>query len=100
MNGLEVARHMALLPEPPVVVLTTAYDSYAVDAFDAQPWLPRFRVSVRAAGAPHRAARLAAQLAARRGRPADRPRPRGGPTGRQVKDRFRYRTSTISRDQK
>jgi two-component system response regulator AlgR len=36
MNGLEAARHMALLPEPPAVVFTTAYDSHAVDAFDAQ----------------------------------------------------------------
>jgi two-component system response regulator AlgR len=36
MNGLEAARHMALLPEPPAVVFTTAYDAYAVEAFDAQ----------------------------------------------------------------
>jgi two-component system, LytTR family, response regulator AlgR len=36
MNGLEAARHMALLPEPPAVIFTTAYDAYAVDAFDAQ----------------------------------------------------------------
>ncbi len=36
MNGLEAARHMALLPAPPAVVFTTAYDSYAIDAFDAQ----------------------------------------------------------------
>jgi two-component system response regulator AlgR len=35
MNGLEAARHMALLPEPPAVVFTTAYDSYAIEAFDA-----------------------------------------------------------------
>ncbi|HMI37161.1 MAG TPA: response regulator, partial [Steroidobacteraceae bacterium] len=36
MNGLEVARHVALLPEPPAVVFTTAYDAYAVEAFEAQ----------------------------------------------------------------
>jgi two-component system, LytTR family, response regulator AlgR len=36
MNGLEAARHMALLPEPPAVVFTTAYDAYAVEAFEAQ----------------------------------------------------------------
>ena len=36
MNGLEAARHIALLPEPPAVVFTTAYDAYAVDAFEAQ----------------------------------------------------------------
>jgi two-component system response regulator AlgR len=36
MNGLEAARHIGLLPEPPAVVFTTAYDAYAVDAFEAQ----------------------------------------------------------------
>ncbi len=36
MNGLEAARHMALLPDPPAVVFTTAYDAYAVEAFEAQ----------------------------------------------------------------
>ena len=36
MNGLEAARHLALLPEPPAVVFTTAYDAYAVEAFEAQ----------------------------------------------------------------
>ncbi len=36
MDGLEAARHMALLPEPPAVVFTTAYDAYAMEAFDAQ----------------------------------------------------------------
>ena len=33
MSGLEAARHLALLPEAPAVVFTTAYDSYAVEAF-------------------------------------------------------------------
>jgi two-component system, LytTR family, response regulator AlgR len=36
MNGLEAARHMALLPAPPAVVFTTAYDAYALEAFEAQ----------------------------------------------------------------
>ena len=36
MNGLEAARHLALLAEPPAVVFTTAYDAYAVEAFEAQ----------------------------------------------------------------
>jgi two-component system, LytTR family, response regulator AlgR len=36
MNGLEAARHMALLPQPPAVVFTTAYDAYAMEAFEAQ----------------------------------------------------------------
>src|SRR5258706_13062639 len=36
MNGLEVARHVALVPEPPGVGFTTAYDAYPVEAFEAQ----------------------------------------------------------------
>lgn len=36
MDGLEAARHMNVLEEPPAVIFTTAYDEYAVNAFDAQ----------------------------------------------------------------
>jgi len=36
MDGLETAAHLAHLPVPPAVVFTTAYDEYAVNAFDAQ----------------------------------------------------------------
>jgi two-component system response regulator AlgR len=36
IDGLEVARHLADLPEPPAVVFTTAFDEYALQAFDAQ----------------------------------------------------------------
>jgi two-component system response regulator AlgR len=36
MDGLETAAHLARLPLPPAVVFTTAYDEYAVNAFDAQ----------------------------------------------------------------
>lgn len=36
MNGLEAARHLALLGAPPAVVFTTAYDAYAIEAFEAQ----------------------------------------------------------------
>lgn len=36
MGGLEVARHLALLGAPPAVIFTTAYDAYALDAFDAE----------------------------------------------------------------
>ena len=36
LDGIETARHLASLPEPPAVVFTTAYDEYAIDAFDAQ----------------------------------------------------------------
>jgi len=36
MSGLEVARHLHVLDEPPAVIFTTAYDQYAVEAFEAQ----------------------------------------------------------------
>jgi two-component system response regulator AlgR len=36
MDGIEAARHMNVLEEPPAVIFTTAYDEYAVNAFDAQ----------------------------------------------------------------
>jgi len=35
MNGLEVARHLALFARMPAVIFTTAYDAYAVEAFEA-----------------------------------------------------------------
>lgn len=34
MDGLEVARHVAKLDSPPKLIFTTAYDQYAVKAFD------------------------------------------------------------------
>jgi two-component system response regulator AlgR len=36
MGGIEAARHLCALPNPPAVVFTTAYDQYALDAFDAK----------------------------------------------------------------
>jgi len=36
MGGLEAARHLADLPDPPAVVFTTAYEQHALEAFDAQ----------------------------------------------------------------
>jgi two-component system response regulator AlgR len=36
LDGLETARHFNSLEKPPAVIFTTAYDEYAVDAFDAQ----------------------------------------------------------------
>jgi two-component system, LytTR family, response regulator AlgR len=36
MDGIEAARHMNLLEQPPAVIFTTAYDEYAMKAFDAQ----------------------------------------------------------------
>ena len=34
MDGIELARHLAQLAQPPAVVFVTAYDAYAVQAFD------------------------------------------------------------------
>ena len=36
MTGIEAARHMASLSSPPAVIFVTAYDEYAIEAFDAQ----------------------------------------------------------------
>jgi two-component system, LytTR family, response regulator AlgR len=35
MDGIEAARHLNVLEEPPAVIFTTAYDEYAINAFDA-----------------------------------------------------------------
>ncbi|MBL4621569.1 MAG: response regulator transcription factor [Immundisolibacteraceae bacterium] len=35
MDGLEVARHLQQLDKPPAVIFTTAYDEFALQAFDA-----------------------------------------------------------------
>jgi two-component system response regulator AlgR len=62
MNGLEAARHLALFESPPAVVFTTAYDAYAVEAFEAQAigyLLKPVRVE-KLAAAIKRAARLGA----------------------------------------
>jgi two-component system, LytTR family, response regulator AlgR len=36
IDGIEAARHMNLLDQPPAIIFTTAYDEYAMQAFDAQ----------------------------------------------------------------
>jgi two-component system response regulator AlgR len=36
IDGLEVARHLAAHPEPPAVIFTTAFDEYALQAFDSE----------------------------------------------------------------
>ncbi len=36
MSGLEAADHINCLEHPPAIVFTTAYDEYAIDAFDAR----------------------------------------------------------------
>lgn len=36
MSGIEVARHLGRLETPPAVIFTTAYDEYALEAFDSR----------------------------------------------------------------
>jgi two-component system response regulator AlgR len=36
LSGIEVARHLSVLADPPAVIFTTAYDEYALDAFETQ----------------------------------------------------------------
>jgi len=36
MTGIEAARHLSTLEHPPAVVFTTAYDEYALQAFESQ----------------------------------------------------------------
>ena len=63
MDGIEAARQLNSLVEPPAVIFTTAYDEYAVNAFDAQ--------AVGYLLKPIRKEKLAAALDA--GRPAHAP---------------------------
>lgn len=36
IDGIETAHHLNAMQDPPAVVFTTAYDEYAIDAFDAR----------------------------------------------------------------
>ena len=36
VDGIEAAHHMNRLPRPPAIVFATAYDQYAIDAFEAR----------------------------------------------------------------
>lgn len=36
MDGIETARHLSILDEPPAVIFTTAYDQYAINAFETR----------------------------------------------------------------
>lgn len=36
MDGLEAARHLARMPDPPAVIFTTAFDEHALAAFEVQ----------------------------------------------------------------
>lgn len=56
MEGLETARHLATLDHPPAVIFVTAYNEFAVDAFDTHAVAYLLK--------PVRAEKLAAALAA------------------------------------
>jgi two-component system, LytTR family, response regulator AlgR len=36
LSGLEIARHLDSLEDPPAIIFTTAYDQYAVEAFETE----------------------------------------------------------------
>lgn len=36
LNGIDTAHHLNRMPKPPAIVFTTAYDEYAIEAFEAQ----------------------------------------------------------------
>lgn len=36
MNGIETAHHLNTFESPPAIIFTTAYDEYAIEAFDAR----------------------------------------------------------------
>jgi two-component system response regulator AlgR len=36
VDGIETAHHLNVMKRPPAVIFTTAYDEYAIDAFDAR----------------------------------------------------------------
>lgn len=65
MDGIELAQHLARLPQPPALIFVTAYDEYAVKAFElcATDYLLK----------PVKAARLAAALGRARPLAADAP---------------------------
>ncbi len=66
MDGIELARHLALLEQPPGIIFVTAYDNYAVHAFELN--VIDYLVK------PVRAQRLAAALQkVRQGRSAPAP---------------------------
>ena len=62
MSGIEAARHLSTLPAAPAVVFTTAYDEYALAAFDTQAvgYLLKPVRKERLEQALHQAARLTA----------------------------------------
>lgn len=72
MTGIEVARHLGALEHPPAIVFTTAYDEYALQAFESQAvgYLLKPVRSERLAQALKQASRLSSPQLLRLGTPA------------------------------
>ena len=72
MDGMEAARHIAGMPEPPAIVFTTAFDAYAIKAFELNAIdyllkpirLERLLTALRKAHAAPRVSQAALQAAA------------------------------------
>lgn len=77
MDGLEVARHLSNLNQPPAIIFTTAYSEHALAAFDAN--------AIDYLLKPIRGARLAQALA--KARPLARPRLEAAASERQQRRR-------------
>jgi two-component system response regulator AlgR len=74
MSGLELARHLAGLPEPPAIVFITAHDEHALEAFeaDAVGYLLKPVRKEKLAAATERARRLSAHQLEEVARPEPR----------------------------
>jgi len=74
MSGLELARHLARLPEPPAIVFTTAYGEHAMEAFEAEAvgYLLKPVRKEKLAAATERACRLSARQIAAVAKPEPR----------------------------
>jgi two-component system response regulator AlgR len=63
MSGLELARHLARLPDPPAIIFTTAHGEHAMEAFEAEAvgYLLKPVRKEKLAAATERAQRLSAR---------------------------------------
>ena len=86
MDGLELARHLLKLPEPPVVIFTTAYHEHALQALRGQR--DRLPDEARAHAAAARGAAEGAAAEAADGRPCSTV-PAGAPRFLSVTERSR-----------
>jgi len=75
LNGLQMARELQQLPNPPCVIFTTAYEEYAVEAFEvsALDYLLKPFDEVRLARALEKVRRVIGNRGKSPGRPANAP---------------------------